>query len=73
MQQFRFVLVALPLAAVICSPLAANERTMRILSGASAERFSDFATRLLAEALGPILGARVVVENRTGMNGIVAA
>ena len=45
----------------------------RILSGASAGGSSDFATRLLAEALGPILGARVVVENRTGVNGIVAA
>src|SRR3954452_23970031 len=54
-------------------PATAQERTVRILSGASAGGSSDFATRLLADAMAPILGVRVVVENRTGVNGIVAA
>ena len=73
MTQLRLAAVAVLLAVIACCPAAAQERTLRILSGASAGGSSDFATRLLAEALGPILGARVVVENRTGVNGIVAA
>src|SRR6476661_5880214 len=68
-----FVFIALLLAAVTPISSTAQERTVRILSGASAGGSSDFATRLLADALGPILGVRVVVENRTGVNGVVAA
>jgi tripartite-type tricarboxylate transporter receptor subunit TctC len=70
-------------AAALCAALGvllvapgtapAQERTVRIISGASAGGSSDFATRVLAEAVGPILGVRAVVENRTGANGIVAA
>jgi tripartite-type tricarboxylate transporter receptor subunit TctC len=66
-------LAALLMAATTALPALSQERTMRILSGASAGGSSDFATRLLAEALWPILGVRAVVENRTGVNGIVAA
>jgi tripartite-type tricarboxylate transporter receptor subunit TctC len=61
---------ALALAAV---PATAQERTVRILSGAAAGGSSDMATRLLAEGVSPILGVKAVVENRTGANGIVAA
>jgi tripartite-type tricarboxylate transporter receptor subunit TctC len=69
----RIAVVAALLAAITVFPAGAQERTVRILSGASAGGSSDFATRLLADALAPILGVRVVVENRTGVNGIVAA
>src|SRR5919199_2012504 len=69
----RWLAATLLLMLAVALPAAAQERTMRILSGASAGGSSDFATRLLAEALGPILGVRAVVENRTGVNGIVAA
>lgn len=69
----RFAFAAMLLAVATAIPAMAQERTVRILSGASAGGSSDFATRLLADALGPILGVRVVVENRTGVNGIVAA
>src|SRR3954466_1411691 len=67
----RFAFVALLLAAVISCPSVAQERTVRILSGASAGGSSDFATRLLAEALGPVLGAPVGGEKRHGRTGIV--
>ncbi|MBX9698144.1 MAG: tripartite tricarboxylate transporter substrate binding protein [Acetobacteraceae bacterium] len=63
------------LLATLCAalPAAAQERTIRIISGAAAGGSSDMATRLLAEAVSPILNVRAVVENRTGANGIVAA
>lgn len=61
------------LAALPVFPAAAQDRTVRIISGASAGGSSDMATRLLAEGVSPILGVRAVVENRTGANGIVAA
>lgn len=65
--------LAAALAACLAMPAAAQERTVRIISGAAAGGSSDLATRLLAEAVSPILGVRAVVENRTGANGIVAA
>lgn len=68
----RRTILAAPLA-LAAWPATGQERTVRILSGASAGGSSDMATRLLAEAVGPILGVRAVVENRTGANGIVAA
>lgn len=68
----RLACVAL-LAAALAWPAAAQERTVRVVSGASAGGSSDFVTRLVAEAAGPLLGARAVVENRTGANGVVAA
>lgn len=68
----RRTLLAAPLA-LAAAPSRAQERTVRILSGASAGGSSDMATRLLAEAVSPILGVRAVVENKTGANGIVAA
>jgi tripartite-type tricarboxylate transporter receptor subunit TctC len=73
MTRRRLALAAALLSGLMACSATAQERTIRILSGASAGGSSDFATRVLAEALGPILGVRAVVENRTGVNGIVAA
>jgi tripartite-type tricarboxylate transporter receptor subunit TctC len=73
MERRHLAIAAALLAVALALPVAAQERTVRILSGASAGGSSDMATRLLADALGPILGVRAVVENRTGVNGIVAA
>jgi tripartite-type tricarboxylate transporter receptor subunit TctC len=55
--------------------LAANaqERQPRILSGFAPGGTSDLTSRLIAEGIGPALGQRVVVENRTGANGFIAA
>lgn len=62
------------LAAALAWPAAAQqERSVRVVSGAAAGGSSDFVSRLVAEAVGPLLGARAVVENRTGTNGVVAA
>ena len=61
------------LAAALAWPAAAQERSVRVVSGAAAGASSDFVSRLVAEAVGPLLGARAVVENRTGVNGAIAA
>ncbi len=61
------------LAAALAWPAAAHERSVRVVSGAAAGGSSDFVSRLVAEAVGPLLGARAVVENRTGVNGAIAA
>jgi tripartite-type tricarboxylate transporter receptor subunit TctC len=67
-----FVRAAL-LAAALAWPAAAQERGVRVVSGAAPGGSSNFVSRLVAEAVGPLLGARAVVENRTGANGVVAA
>ncbi|MFZ4409460.1 MAG: Bug family tripartite tricarboxylate transporter substrate binding protein [Paracraurococcus sp.] len=58
---------------VVAMPALAQDRTIRLVSGFAAGGASDLVARLTAEALGPILGARVVVENRTGVNGVIGA
>jgi tripartite-type tricarboxylate transporter receptor subunit TctC len=64
----------LALAALcLAQPAGAQERTIRVISGFAAGGASDLVTRLVAEAVGPILGARAVVENRTGVNGVIGA
>ncbi|HYF08397.1 MAG TPA: tripartite tricarboxylate transporter substrate binding protein [Acetobacteraceae bacterium] len=49
------------------------DRSPRIVSGFAAGGASDLISRLIADALSPILGQRVVVENRTGVNGVIGA
>ena len=61
------------ISAMLACPAAAQERSVRVVSGAAAGGSSDFVSRLVAEAVGPLLGARAVVENRTGVNGAIAA
>ncbi|WP_135466251.1 Bug family tripartite tricarboxylate transporter substrate binding protein [Crenalkalicoccus roseus] len=67
----RLALAALLLLAA--SAAGAQERTVRVVSGFAAGGASDFVSRLVAEAVGPMLGARAVVENRTGANGAIGA
>jgi gentisate 1,2-dioxygenase len=45
------------------------ERPPRIVSGFAAGGGSDTLSRLVAEAISALLGQRVAVENRTGVNG----
>jgi len=68
----RFATLAL-LGALFSLPAAAQDRSYRIISGFAAGGASDLISRLLAEAVAAPLGARVVVENRTGANGTIAA
>lgn len=49
------------------------EKPLRIVSGYAAGGASDLISRFIAEAVAPILGQRVVVENRTGVNGVIGA
>ena len=49
------------------------ERTLRIVVGQAAGGSSDLISRYAAEAIAPLLGQRVIVENKPGMNGIIGA
>jgi tripartite-type tricarboxylate transporter receptor subunit TctC len=49
------------------------DRTIRIMVGFGAGGTVDTVARLIAQAIGPILGANVIVENRPGGSGSIAA
>jgi tripartite-type tricarboxylate transporter receptor subunit TctC len=49
------------------------ERTIRIMVGFGAGGTVDTIARIVAQAIGPILGASVIVENRPGGSGSIAA
>lgn len=61
---------ALSLAAL---PALAQDRTIRVISGFAAGGAGDLMARLIAEYVPPQMGARGVVENRTGANGLIGA
>ncbi|WP_424814794.1 Bug family tripartite tricarboxylate transporter substrate binding protein [Roseococcus sp. YIM B11640] len=65
--------VALLLGTPAFAQNALPDRPLRIISGFAPGGSSDTLTRLVADAISPMLGQRVVVENRTGVNGVVAA
>ncbi len=68
------VLVAVLAGAVAGSSFAAfPDKSPRIVSGYAAGGASDLISRFIAEAVSPILGQRVVVENRPGLNGVIGA
>ena len=71
----RRVLLAGLLAAGLSAPAQAvfPEREIRFVCGFSPGGTCDMLSRLLAEQLMPIFGQRVIVENRTGASGIIAA
>jgi len=49
------------------------EKPRRILVGYAAGGASDLISRFIAEAASPALGQRILVENRPGLNGVLAA
>ncbi|MBV8835414.1 MAG: tripartite tricarboxylate transporter substrate binding protein, partial [Alphaproteobacteria bacterium] len=49
------------------------ERTIRILVGFAAGGTVDTIARILANALAPIIGGSVIVENKPGGSGSIAA
>lgn len=69
----RRILAAALLGAALAMPAMAQERSIRLVSGYAAGGASDLVARFAAEAMAPLLGARVVVENRTGANGVIGA
>jgi tripartite-type tricarboxylate transporter receptor subunit TctC len=66
-----FALVGLLFAATTAA--AFPDRTLRVVVGFAAGGTGDLVSRLVAEMAGPALGQTVVVENRTGANGMIAA
>ena len=69
----RRILLAAVAAACLALPAAAQDRTIRVISGFAAGGAGDLMARLIAEYVPPLMGARGVVENRTGANGLIGA
>ncbi len=70
----RVLLTCITALLLTGSALAAfPDRPLRIVSGYAAGGASDLISRYMAEAVAPILNQRVVVENRTGVNGVLGA
>jgi tripartite-type tricarboxylate transporter receptor subunit TctC len=65
--------VAAALAAPRFARAAFPDRPLRILVGFAAGGTVDTIARILANALGPILGQQVIVENKPGGSGSIAA
>jgi tripartite-type tricarboxylate transporter receptor subunit TctC len=61
------------LAAPRIACAAFPERTIRIMVGFGAGGTVDTIARIVAQAIGPILGQSVIVENRPGGSGSIAA
>src|SRR5262249_6212538 len=76
-------MVPQPLRTLLCVALACGlataaraefpERPMKMLVGFSAGGGTDVAARIVAPGLGEALGQAVVVENRPGASGLIAA
>lgn len=60
-------------AAAAAAPSDYPQRSIRLLVGYPAGGAVDLAARVLAERLGPLLGQSIVVENRPGATGNIAA
>lgn len=69
----RRLLLAAVAASLLAFPAAAQERAIRIISGFAPGGAGDLMARLIAEYVPPLMGARGVVENRTGANGLIGA
>eukprot|EP01034_Spumella_vulgaris_P006692 gene6692-8516_t len=65
-------LVALAAQTATAQQPALSDRPIRMLYGFAAGGSGDMAARLLADVASKELGQRVVVENRTGANGLIA-
>ncbi|MFO0203453.1 MAG: Bug family tripartite tricarboxylate transporter substrate binding protein, partial [Alphaproteobacteria bacterium] len=70
----RRALLGAASASLVATPaLAFPERTLRIISGYAPGGLNDIVSRAMAQALTPVLGQPVVVENRPGAGGGVGA
>ena len=72
----RRLIIAAALALLVALPARAQDfpsKDIRFVCGFAPGGTCDLLSRFMAEHLGPILGQRVVVENRTGASGNIAA
>jgi tripartite-type tricarboxylate transporter receptor subunit TctC len=69
----RLILAGLSSLALAPAVNAFPERPLRLIVPFAPGGSTDVAARLLAEALGPLVGQSVIVENRAGANGAVAS
>ncbi len=73
----RKILAAIAAVAVSSVVFTAGAQQLKgdvhFLNGYSPGGTSDLLGRLLAEAIGPVVGQRVLVEQRTGASGFIAA
>lgn len=69
------VFSALFIACALAQPATAQQLKgdVRFLNGYPPGGTSDLLGRLLAEAIGPVVGQKVIVEQRTGASGFIAA
>ncbi|MCW5221367.1 tripartite tricarboxylate transporter substrate binding protein [Verminephrobacter aporrectodeae subsp. tuberculatae] len=71
------LLATAALAAALCSSAGAQSaypgRTVTLVVPTAASGTTDFSARMLAQALAPVLGQSVVVDNRGGGSGSIAA
>ena len=64
--------LAFLLALIVALPVAAQDRTLKIVFGYPPGSVGDLLTRLVAEGMRAPLGVNVVVENKMGAVGIIA-
>ena len=69
----RRVLMAATGAALVAGRAAAQDQTVRILSGFPAGGGIDISARLLVDPFKEALGLPTIVENRVGAAGMIAA
>lgn len=72
---FRTMIGVAVLASATAMPAAAQQLKgdVRFFNGFPPGGTSDLLGRMLADALAPIVGQKVIVENRTGASGFIAA
>jgi tripartite-type tricarboxylate transporter receptor subunit TctC len=68
-----FVALALTVGRAGAQSTAFPNRPIKMLVGFAAGGGTDVAARIMAQQMGIILGQSIVVENRTGASGLIAA
>jgi tripartite-type tricarboxylate transporter receptor subunit TctC len=72
----RHLIAMAALAATIAAPALAQDypnRPITLIVPTATGGTTDLSARMLAQALGPVLGQSVVVDNKGGANGAIAA